>query len=158
MWAMDLLLQGWNGGHVTMSPNRIYGTGEKVILSVEDENVAYRLLEIGFEEVGGDISLYRVEDGDKALEFLRRRGPYIAVPKPNLMLLNLNLPRVSGFEVLEAMKHDAAISDIPAVVFTSSLLDGDKARCLALGARAFVTKPSAENEFLQMLHDVNCLL
>jgi CheY-like chemotaxis protein len=142
----------------TILPNRIYGTGQKVILSVEDESIAYRLLEICFSEVGGDFSLYRVMDGDEALEFLRRHGRYVDAPRPNLILLNLNMPRVSGFEVLEAMKDDPAISDIPAVVFTTSTLDREKARCLALGAKAFVTKPSAFGEFQHVLHDVCSLL
>ena len=86
-----------------MQPAKTYGTGEKVILSVEDDHAAYVLLQLGFNEVGGDFRLYRVEDGAQALDFLQRRGEYATAPKPNLILLNLNLPRVSGFEVLMAM-------------------------------------------------------
>src|SRR5688572_1274272 len=121
-----------------MQPAKIYGTGEKVILSVEDDHAAYVLLTLGFNEVGGDFRLYRVEDGAKALEFLRHSGPYGNAPKPDLILLNLNMPLVSGFDVLHAMKNDAALRDIPAVVFSSSALDQDKATCLALGARSFI--------------------
>jgi CheY-like chemotaxis protein len=137
-----------------MQPAKTYGTGEKVILSVEDDHAAYVLLQLGFNEVGGDFRLYRVEDGAQALDFLQRRGEYATAPKPNLILLNLNLPRVTGFEVLMAMKGDPELSDIPAVVFSSSRMDRDKAKCLALGARSFVTKPSDLDEFLNVLHDV----
>jgi len=137
-----------------MQPAKTYGTGEKVILSVEDDNAAYALLQFGFNEVGGGFRLYRVEDGEQALEFLRRSGDYATAPKPNLILLNLNLPRITGFQVLTAMKADPELADVPAVVFSSSRLDRDKAKCLALGARSFITKPCDLDEFLNVLHDI----
>jgi CheY-like chemotaxis protein len=137
---------------------KIYGTGEKVILSVEDDHAAYLLLEMGFQDVGGDFRLYRVEDGAQALAFLRRTGPYADAPKPHLILLNLNLPRVTGFDVLETMKNDPALEDIPSVVFSSSRMDKDKAKCLALGARGFMTKPSDLDEFLNVLRHVCSLV
>lgn len=133
---------------------KIYGTGRSVILSVEDDNAAYSLIEIGFEEAGGNYRLYRVEDGAEALAFLRRLGPYEDVPKPNLVLLNLNLPRVTGYEVLQAMNDDPTIENAPCVVFSSSRMDRDKARCMALGARAFVNKPNDLDEFLHVIRDV----
>ena len=141
-----------------MVPSKTYGTGEKVILSVEDDYASYALLEFGFNEVGGNIRLYRVEDGEEALDFLRHSGRYQEAPRPNLVLLNLNLPKMSGFDVLQAMKDDPAIGGIPAVVFTSSRLDEDRAKCLALGAREFLTKPGGLNEFLEMLRDVCSLV
>lgn len=137
-----------------MQPAKTYGTGEKVILSVEDDHAAYVLLQFGFSEVGGDFRLYRVDDGEQALNFLQRSGQYASAPKPDLILLNLNMPRVTGYEVLQAMKDDSALCDIPAVVFSSSQLDRDKATCLALGARAFITKPTDLNEFLKVLRNV----
>lgn len=127
-------------------------------MSVEDDNAAYVLLELGFNEVGGDYRLYRVQDGGEALAFLRRSGSYVNVPTPTLVLLNLNMPLVSGFDVLEAIKDDPTIGDIPCVVFSSSRLDRDKAKCLTLGARAFVTKPSNLNEFLNALRNVCALM
>lgn len=137
-----------------MQPAKTYGTGEKVILSVEDDHAAYLLLQFGFSEVGGDFRLYRVEDGQQALNFLRRSDQYATAPRPDLVLLNLNMPRVTGCDVLQAMKDDASLSDIPAVVFSSSALDRDKATCLALGARGFITKPTDLNEFLKVLRNV----
>jgi CheY-like chemotaxis protein len=133
---------------------KVYGTGEKVILSVEDDDAAQLLLELGFGEVGGDFRLYRVADGEQALSFLRRSGQFRDVPRPHLVLLNLNLPRVTGFDVLRAIKDDPVLNDIPAVVFSSSRLDNDKATCLALGARGFITKPTEFQELLNLLHNV----
>jgi len=137
-----------------MQPVRTYGTGEKVILSVEDDHAAFLLVQLGFGEVGGNFRLYRVANGEQALKFLRHSGDYASAPKPDLVLLNLNMPRVSGYDVLEAMKDDPGLSGIPAVVFSSSALDRDKARCLALGARGFVTKPTDLDEFLNVLRNV----
>jgi CheY-like chemotaxis protein len=141
-----------------MLPAKRYGTGAKVILSVEDDDAAYYLIELGFDDTGGDFRLYRVKDGQQALDFLRHSGLYVNAPKPSLVLLNLNLPRVSGFEVLQAIKDDPAINDIPAVVFSSSKLNRDKAKCLALGARAFVSKPSDLNEYLNVLRNICSLI
>jgi CheY-like chemotaxis protein len=137
-----------------MQPAKIYGTGEKVILSVEDDHAAYLLLELGFDEVGGDFRLYRVANGEEALDFLRQSGSYVNAPRPDLVLLNLNMPRMTGVEVLQEIKDDASLHDIRAVVFSSSRLDTDKAKCLALGARSFITKPRDLNEFLKVLRNV----
>jgi CheY-like chemotaxis protein len=117
-------------------------------------NAAYLLLQLGFDEVGGDFRLYRVEDGAHALDFLHQSGPYVNAPKPDLILLNLNIPRVTGFEVLQVINDDASLRDIPAVVFSSSSMDSDKAKCLALGARGFITKPTDLNDFLEVLRTV----
>ena len=141
-----------------MQPAKTYGTGEKVILSVENDHADFLLLQMGFDEVGGDYRLYRVQDGAEALAFLRRTGPYVNAPKPNLVLLNLNLPRMTGFDVLQAIREDPTIQDVPSVVFSSSRLDRDKVKCLALGARAFVTKPNELDEFLKVLRNVCSLV
>jgi|SRR5579872_203646 len=135
-----------------------FGTGEKFILIVEDDDAAFMLLQMGLQEVGGNFRLYRVENGGQALDFLRRSGPYADAPRPNLVLLNLNMPKVSGFDVLEGMRDDPTIADVPAVVFTSSRLDTDKARCLGLGARKFLTKPTHLDEFQNVLHNICSLL
>jgi CheY-like chemotaxis protein len=106
----------------------------------------------GFRFLRSD--LYRVEDGEEALQFLRHEGNYYDAPRPDLLLLNLNMPKVSGSEVLLEMKEDPMIRDIPSVVFSSSRLDADKAECLALGARDFIAKPSGLQEFLYALRRI----
>src|SRR5579883_1326631 len=137
-----------------MRPVKTYGTGAKVILSVEDDDAAFLLMQLGFKDVGGDFRLYRALDGEQALAFLERAGEYRDAPKPDLVLLNLNLPRLRGDEVLTAIKADPALSGISTVVFSSSHLDRDRARCLALGARDFITKPTDLDDFLRVLHQV----
>lgn len=137
-----------------MKPAKSYGTGDKVVLSVEDDHAALLLLQLGFDEIGGNLRLYRVEDGTQALEFLRQSGPYADAPKHDLILLNLNMPRLDGIGVLEAMKDDDVLREIPAVVFSSSALDRDNASCLALGARSFITKPTDLYQFLDVLRNV----
>ena len=121
---------------------------------MEDDDSAFQLIQLGFSEAGGDFRLYWVEDGEQALKFLRRSGGYVNAPKPDLILLNLNLPRISGDQALEIMKADPSLSDIPAVVFSSSRLDKDRARCLALGARSFITKPADLQEFIDAIRNV----
>ena len=131
-----------------------FGTGEKVILIVEDDHAAYVLLELGFNEIGGSFRVYRVENGWEALYFLHRSAPYTDVPRPDLILLDLNMPGLNGFDVLHAMKDHAELSAIPVVVLTSSRSSRDREKSLELGARAFVTKASDIDEFLNSLRDV----
>ena len=96
-----------------------------------------------------DVALYRATDGLEALSFLRRIGPFTNAPRPDLILLNLSLPKMSGVEVLAAIRSDDSLKHIPTVMFSSSALDTDRARCLALGAREFITKPLSFDGLLE---------
>lgn len=115
------------------------------MLYVEDEDAAAFLLETAIQETGLAVQLCRVSDGEQALSFLSQVGPYEKAPKPALILLDLNLPRLDGFQFLERMRRNG--SSIPVIVFTSSSLAADKTRALALGAQEFVTKPSNLDDF-----------
>lgn len=114
----------------------------RTVLSIEDDDSVEYLLQMAFREVAGDFQMFRVSNGEQGLAFLRRAGQYEDAPKPELVLLNLNMPRISGSEVLVEMKKDEFLKDIPVVVFTSSDLDRERAKCLALGARDYISKPS----------------
>ena len=85
--------------------------------------------------------LHVVEDGVKAIAFLRRQPPYAATPRPHLILLDLNLPRKDGREVLAEIKEDADLRAIPVIVLTTSSAETDIARSYALRANCYVTKP-----------------
>jgi CheY-like chemotaxis protein len=122
-----------------------------LVLSVEDDDSAYLLIRTAFRHLGIGMELQRVENGEEALNFLKRVGRFSNAPKPRLILLNMNLPRMNGLEVLSAMQADQELRDIPAVVFSSSSLDADKAKCLALGARQFITKPNNYDEFVDAI-------
>lgn len=87
--------------------------------------------------------LYFVEDGEELLDFLNRRGKYSAgtAPRPGLILLDLNMPRMDGREALRAIKSDPILRTIPTVVLTTSNADEDVLGCYSLGANSFITKP-----------------
>ena len=123
--------------------------GEKALLYVEDEDAAVFLLETALKEAGIHVELYRVSDGEQALAFLRRAGLYEKAPRPDLMLLDLNLPRKNGLEVLAEMGGNESFRSIPVVVFTSSSLATDRNRSLALGAQQYITKPASFDGFLE---------
>ena len=122
---------------------------QRVLLYVEDEDAAVFLLETALKEADIDVALYRVADGDEALDFLKKTGAYQEMPSPDLVLLDLNLPRRTGLEVLSEMKQDAELRKLAVVVFTSSSLAVDKRRSLALGAQEYITKPASFDGFVK---------
>jgi CheY-like chemotaxis protein len=132
--------------------------GNRVLLYVEDEDAAVFLLETAIREAAIDLELHRVSDGEQAIAFLERTGVYNTAPRPGLILLDLNLPRRNGFEVLAEVRDDASLSAIPVVVFTSSSLASDRQRSLALGARQYITKPSTFDGFLDAVKTVSSYL
>ncbi len=85
--------------------------------------------------------LHVVDDGAKAMEFLRRRGQHANAPRPDLVLLDLNLPRKSGLEVLQELKQDPDLKTIPVVVLTTSRAEDDICRSYGLHANCYVSKP-----------------
>ena len=122
-----------------------------VVLAVEDDDAAYHLLAIALREVSPPLVLCRTADGQQAVRFLHQLHPFEEAPRPNLILLNRNLPKMSGIEVLAVINASASLRSIPVVVLTSSALDDDRVRCLALGARNFVTKPVDFDDLLLTL-------
>jgi CheY-like chemotaxis protein len=119
------------------------------LLYVEDEDAAVFLLETALKEAGIKVELYRVSDGEQALAFLHRSGSYEKAPRPDLMLLDLNLPRKNGLEVLAEMSGSDSLRSIPVVVFTSSSLAIDRKNSLALGAQHYITKPASFDGFIE---------
>src|SRR6476619_4918442 len=97
-----------------------------VMLYVEDEDAAVFLLETALKEMKIDLELYRVSNGEDALAFLNRSGAYRDAPRPELILLDLNLPRKGGLEVLSEIQGNEALRGLSVVVFTSSSLATDR--------------------------------
>jgi two-component system, chemotaxis family, response regulator Rcp1 len=95
-----------------------------------------------------------VEDGVLALQFLRRAGPYAEAPRPDLIMLDLNLPRKDGREVLAEIKKDEHLKTIPVVVLTTSRADQDIARAYQLNANCYITKPVDFNQFLEAVRSI----
>jgi CheY-like chemotaxis protein len=110
-------------------------------LVVEDNGGDILLIEELLGEIGSEISLNVARDGDEALEFLRRRGKHTAAPRPDLILLDLNLPRRDGAELLEQLKGDRELLNIPVVVLTSSKSLEDVNLVYSLHANCCITKP-----------------
>ncbi len=98
--------------------------------------------------------LSMVEDGVQALEDLRRQGQYAKSQRPDLILLDLNLPRKDGREVLAELKADPNLKTIPVVVLTTSRADEDVVRAYALHANCYITKPVDFQQFLQVVQNI----
>jgi len=129
----------------------------RIILSVEDDSDTYHLIETAFREAAPDFELQRAYDGDEALNMLQASDQGYR-PRPDLIMTNLNLPKRNGFELLEEMRKGGLVNSIPVVVFSSSSLSTDKARCLALGAERYFTKPRTFEELIQIVQNVCALV
>ena len=121
------------------------------ILLVEDNPADVRLTREALLEARVLNSLYVVGDGMEALDFLRKRPPYASSPSPDLVLLDLNLPKKDGREILAEMKQDQDWKRIPVVVLTTSRAEEDIVRSYNLHANAYVTKPMDLNQFLRVI-------
>jgi CheY-like chemotaxis protein len=95
-----------------------------------------------------------VEDGVQAMEFLRRQGPHAKAPRPDLIMLDLNLPRKDGREVLAEIKGDGDLKTIPIVVLTTSRADQDILRSYQLNANCYINKPVDFNQFLEVVRSI----
>jgi CheY-like chemotaxis protein len=126
---------------------------EHVLLYAEDEDAAVFLLEMALKEANISITLHRVSDGEEALAFLHHDGAYLRAPKPDIVLLDLNLPRKSGHEVLSAIREDNNLRDLPVVIFTSSSAISDRRKSMALGAQLHITKPSSFDGFVKAIRE-----
>lgn len=123
------------------------------LLLVEDNPADVRLVReaLAPELAQGTLQFSTVGDGEDALSFLRRRAPYTEVAPPDLILLDLNLPGISGAEVLAARQRDPQLSYVPTVVLTSSSRLQDIDQCYELGASAFLVKPIRLEPFLSLV-------
>ena len=99
-------------------------------------------------------NLHVVDDGEQALAFLRREGEYGNAPRPGLILLDLNLPRMDGREVLKEIKGDAALSSIPVVVLTTSNDEADVLKSYQLHANCYLTKPVEFDNFTNVVRSL----
>lgn len=117
------------------------GAGHLDVLLVEDDPADVALVEDAFAAHHRPSRLRHVSDGVEALALLRREPPYEDAEPPDLVLLDLNMPRIDGREVLAQVKADAALKHIPVVVFTTSATDTDVLASYAAHANAYITKP-----------------
>jgi chemotaxis family two-component system response regulator Rcp1 len=131
---------------------------EKVveILLVEDNPGDARLAKEALRESSIKNNLYLVDDGEKALDFLYKRGNFKSAPHPDLVLLDLNLPRISGHQILAIIKTEDTLRKIPVVVLTMSSSQKDIEESYNLNANCHVTKPLDLNEFIEVFERIQC--
>jgi CheY-like chemotaxis protein len=125
------------------------------VLLVEDDPGDVLMIREAFEQRGMRNRLHVVSDGEQAIEFLRRAGDFTAAPTPGLILLDLNLPRRNGLEVLAEIKSDSELLRIPVVVLTTSHAQEDIVRSYFLHANAYVTKPIDFDRFMNTIGQID---
>jgi two-component system, chemotaxis family, response regulator Rcp1 len=121
------------------------------ILLVEDSPGDVRLMEEALQESQEPTHLSVVRDGEEALAFLRQQGDYASAVRPDLILLDLNLPKKDGFQVLAEIRQDAQLKDIPVIVMTSSANPLDVRRAYDLYANCCLTKPVHLEQFFKLV-------
>ena len=124
------------------------------LLLVEDNPGDVRLTQEALKESSMNVNLNVAKDGVEALDFLYHKGPFGDAPRPDLILLDLNLPRKSGREVLSEIKSDPKLKRIPVLVMTTSRAEQDIQRAYQLNANCYITKPMDLDDFLRTVRAI----
>jgi CheY-like chemotaxis protein len=125
------------------------------VLLVEDSPGDVRLTQEAFREANVAIHLHVAVDGVEAMAFLSRKGIHVRAPRPDLILLDLNLPRMDGREVLAHIKEDAGLKTIPTVILTTSDAEVDIVKSYQLQANCYLTKPVQLDAFESLVKSIN---
>ena len=126
-----------------------------VVLLVEDSPGDVRLTQEAFRDANKSIQLLVASDGVEAMAFLRREGPHAHAPRPELILLDLNLPKMDGREVLAQIKSNDALKTIPTVILTTSEAETDIVKSYQLQANCYLSKPVQFDEFAALVRSIN---
>ena len=127
-------------------------TGKEIeILLVEDNQADVRLTIKAFQRGNLHNKLYAVEDGEQALAFLRREGPYHNAARPDLILMDLNMPNMDGREALAEIKNDPDLMTIPVIMLTTSESEQDILQSYRLHANCYITKPVTLERFMDVI-------
>jgi two-component system, chemotaxis family, response regulator Rcp1 len=129
--------------------------GEAIdILLVDDNEGDARLAREAMKDSKVKNKMYHVLDGAEAMEFLRRQGKYTDAPRPDLILLDLNLPKLDGREVLAQIKNDEELKRIPVVILTVSSAEEDILKTYHLHANCYITKPLDLSQFMKVVRSI----
>ena len=129
--------------------------GPLEVLLVEDSPGDVRLTREAFRDAKVHIKLNVASDGTKAMAFLKREGEYADAPRPDLILLDLNLPKKDGRQVLEEIKESLLLKSIPVVILTTSSSEADILRSYMLHANCYITKPVGLEGFLKVVRSID---
>ena len=134
-------------------------TGEKtkVLLHAEDDAAHAAIVRLAIQRSLENVQLMQVDDGKAALDYLYRRGSYqdqALSPRPDLILLDIRMPQVSGLEVLAIAKQDAKLRDIPVAILTTSDAEEDRSEANTHGVDSYLTKPVNFDKFISMLDEL----
>ncbi len=124
------------------------------ILLVDDDPGDVLLAREAFADGKFSNRLHLAEDGEKAMAFLRREGAYAAAPAADIILLDLNMPRKGGHEVLADLKTDPRLADIPVVLVTGTLLEGEILKAYNLDVNCYITKPIDVGQFMKVVRSI----
>jgi chemotaxis family two-component system response regulator Rcp1 len=127
----------------------------KTVLLVEDSNGDVRLTQEAFRDANRSIDLQVAADGVEAMAFLRREGAHAHAARPDLVLLDLNLPKMDGREVLAQIKADDGLKMIPTVILTTSDREADIVKSYQLQANCYLIKPVQFDEFASLVRSIN---
>ena len=125
------------------------------VLLVEDNQGDRRLTQEAFFGTNNSIQLLWASDGEEAMAFLRREGTYLHAPRPDIIFLNLNLPKMSGREVLTFIKEDKNLRAIPTIILTTSRAEADILKSYQLNANCYLAKPVQFYEFENLVKNIN---
>jgi two-component system response regulator len=126
-----------------------------VILLAEDNDNDVELTKLGFERAKFAVDLHHVPNGEECLAFLRKEGRYASSPTPDLILLDLNMPRMDGFEVLREINGDKRLEHLVVVVLTSSKADEDVISSYKLRCSSYLVKPIKFESFAKMIQSLS---
>jgi len=125
------------------------------VLLVEDSPGDVRLTQEAFRDTNMSVHVHVAADGVEAMAFLRKEGAYVDARRPDLILLDLNLPKMDGREVLANIKKDESLKTIPTVILTTSAAEGDIVKSYQLQANCFLSKPVQLDAFLGLVKSIN---
>ena len=137
-----------------MNTNTANVTRPIVILMVEDNPTDVLIAKEGLLSAKMQSTVHVADDGVYAMDFLHQRGKYVNAPRPDLILLDLNMPRMNGQEVLAAIKADDNLKNIPIVILTTSKAEEDISKAYALHANCYISKPVDFNEFAKVVQTI----
>lgn len=123
-------------------------------LLVEDDDAQAELVGLALQDNGVATTVDRVSDGEQALAYLRKEGTYREVPRPDVILLDLEIPKMDGLEVLALIKQDRSLRRIPVLVMTDSDTEADRARAYYNHANSYLVKPEDSEQFQDMIRDM----